>query len=152
MKISKNSWHYRFLEWCETDMTKLDQFCPYMRTLVFKLISAFVMGLIITIGVGFLLYCVGDFIGWVAAGSVYSWVVPEAPALGIIVFTVILTCVLGIPYLFGKFVKGVKGVSAKASKSYQAKAENNPNIFTEYLKALHNKMCPTVEFTEKEEK
>lgn len=139
MKISKNSWHYRFIDWI--DIVNIDSrkdLCSYMR-------GFFITTGIITFFLGAPLVLLYSYF----AGLIGY--VPEATIKSILIFFVMLWGFIG---------SAVDGLIVLVIVSHimcewfvnifperiESEKVKRPNIFIEYLKAKKKKICPLIEF------
>lgn len=151
MIINKNSWHYRFLKFGQNSFYEVPtSLCPYVRQIVFKaifyLFLAFIMGVFFFVAgtsvlakfavpVG-LLYWVGGF----ALGAAIV-----AAAIGSIVGGIFGSMFLTEKYKERKSEKR----TAEMKKRMEAGLDPEPpkTLMREWIDAKHNKICPTLEFT-----
>ena len=148
MKISKNSWHYRFGNWYYHDVfnytdyqlkriepnNRMYDLCSYMRTFIF--IPSFLLFLSV------FLY-VFSFIAFIVMLRNYM-----------AEFSLIVILVLIGTAFFSMLVVIVKFSSRKLNnfleKNYDKEEIKTPNVFIEYVKAKKKKFCPLIEFVEQE--
>lgn len=140
MKISKSSWHWRLLKtldmlpdgwgyWGEV------QFCPYVRRL---LVSMFLMIPYVTLlaaGTLFLLF--GPF-------TTYGDGDTQLSIVSFITWSVLGSFVFSIYHMEHEMGDGYAKDIVLFTIKAKAKGPKEPNIFAEYMHALHTKMCPIV--------
>lgn len=145
MKISKSSWHYRFLVWLEGTYSIPDSLCPYVRKLVLDIVLVLGLSLI----AGFLAVSLITPLIMVFT-DVFAYLndLPEdQPSFWAIS---IVVGFLEYLVLFTWFVswsapKGWDALTSTVSTNI-SKKEKDPNVFWEYIKAVHNKFCPSIDF------
>lgn len=157
MKINPNSWHYRLVDWGNTSQADVNgyfhlgstiQLCPYVRRIAF-IILANVIKALLCIFVGFLLL-------WATFGVLILPILyyqfnlfQDTSAMDFLtVLSLISWSALGVGLL--RVVKDLKikgNIVIYTSKYYDPRfpPEKEPNIFTLYLQALHDKVCPVLE-------
>lgn len=147
MKISRNSWHYRLINQWEGDWYLEDySLCPYVRKVIFAL-----LGILAGIGVvAFVIfaaltpYMAGLF--YLISGlpmSIEHWTLGPLTVLSVLCQLAIL---VGLSFSFAKQKLAEAKVKRKARQRHATPKE--PNIFVAYYRALHDKVCPMLEFTD----
>ena len=164
LDIDKNSWHYRFAFnspmprlFTELDIEGLEPYaycknlCQHMRQ-VFKAGLFNFLGLLGVFGVFHNLYM--HFV----YGVINNW--PDRPDLGITLTVLgVVSIILGYIILFAIACIAVVAIMGaiiesdwhKARRAKQKAAEpvvKGPNIFVEWVRAKHNKVCPLIEYKE----
>lgn len=146
MIINKNSVSYRWMKFWSMNIPS--SLCPYVRKFVFSIIA--VVG-----AIGLLLAFFTGIGAWIMLpkGTVFTfWIVVKCIALGAAVFASIISAVFGCCWLWDKRSEKKKAIKAAKKKEYDAKVASGeiipkgPGLFKTYWKALHDKMCPMIEF------
>lgn len=157
MNISTNSWHYKLVKNTFTTSKGVPKsLCPYFRAVMYRVIffSAAAVGLTLMLGNMML----PAMIAWGATG-IWAYV---GSFFGSIIF---LGAILGTGFsiIFGgtwlwqkveewrddrKYAKQVKDEEDRA----KGIEPEQPNIVFAFVKANHEKICPTLNFVEKETK
>ena len=145
MKISKRSWHYKFLRMM--DCYPNDNLCPYMRQLFTHMLAVPLALGILFIVAGTILYPLWQF--WFYGNN--------SVVLGFVsaVFNIILTGALLHNYRHYRTCYPTKLWGAAwlhfdllgwiPQREYKPR---KPSVFVQYASALHDKVCPGLEFTE----
>jgi hypothetical protein len=146
MKIDKNSWHYRFLKWMDSSARFDSSLCPYMRKLIIHLAFMAVMCVLAA-------FC-GIAIFFTMAIALVGWVLvlfPEITLGGVIdqPFLVGTGLLIVFPISFGmnKFFEYRQRTAHDRWLKSRMMPDREPGIFRTYWKALHDKICPVIEFT-----
>lgn len=151
MIINKNSWHYRFLKFSTNDFYEVPtSLCPYVRQIVFKAIFcsflAFLMGFFfVVVGTSVLAKFA------VPVGLAY-WVGGFALGAAIVAIGIgaIVGGIFGSMFLTEKYKerKNEKRI-AEMKKRFLAGLDPEPpkTLMREWIDAKHDKICPTLEFT-----
>jgi hypothetical protein len=131
MEINKSSWHYKlvksFLTFPEESL------CPYMRQVVGSMFIALVSSILAVLFVGFFVYGLfypffGDPDILMSFLSCFMWVLVGLALLD------------GVPPL-------VEGTwLSKVVYDCKEREEKEPSLVAAYLKAKHDKICPTITF------
>lgn len=135
MKFSKNSWHYKLLEYCEMEPYADEHFnlCPYTRRVIAALgLSA--MGAIFLLVIGII----------IAAFPIFVF------GADIDIGMAFISSLLWVPLIyycvrhwwFKDFV------DEKVLRKKLDTVGKGPGLVKSYFKALHDKVCPPIEFTE----
>ena len=142
MNINKDSWHYRLL--MEFGGSAPSNLCPYVR----KVISALVaFGMMFFLGA-----CLTAFIG-LGLGSIAGYIVTGILLPSAVMSLVILALVLIAAHFLamgnhGSYRDFILYPFRKVSSGVmENKGTKEPRIFVEYIKAKHNKLCPTLDFS-----
>ena len=154
MKISKNSWHYKFLRWMNS--CPEDNLCPYVRQVIGHMLLLVLFGAII---------CV---IAVVSSYPIWRWWIQEG-VLGFV--SGCLWIVVGIGaiktyheewttsafYHERSYGNGMFNMTKWYHRQLIPQAVRNidihiprpshDNIFLERARAAHDKVCPQLEFT-----
>lgn len=139
MIINKNSWHYKMIE--KFEFAPEDSLCPYIRQLC---VSFLLAGILCLLGV-MATIILGDTLAWLLAMLVsFSTIAPSM--LAIVGTIIILFCIFIASIAVYKDYQ-----EAKRNKLYEQMqsldyVEPTPNIFMAYFSAIHNKICPSIEF------
>lgn len=146
MKLSKNSWHYKFNKlihdagWC-FDLRNTKSLCPYFWGTMFNMFTSTVIALSVyvfftVIGVGIL---ENEGFEWNILMWLYAWIIPLL-ILVLLVF-IIAGCIgLNNFYKERKYTKNEKLTSKPKTKPKE------PNIFVEWFRAKKEKICPFIEW------
>lgn len=142
MKISKKSWHYKFMELVGVDMFDIEYgrvtLCQYMRTLMWAFTKGFLTLLALILLLNSILFLVtgvmGHPVGWI-----------DYPAAIIFIY-----CVSGLSLFYsgcGVYDGTVEVVPSylKPNKTISIKKVKYPSIFKEWYTAYKDKFCPIVE-------
>ena len=134
MKISKDSWHYKLLlEW---GWNIPDNLCTYVLKILLSVL------LYPALGVGSLIISANALAPFVFIGCMWLGVLPHE----LVVFFSIVGSFFYVVYAMCLVLSWVPDffnwLSNRPSK------HREPNVFTEYVKAKHSKICPVLEFTE----
>ena len=143
MKISKNSWHYKWISRLEFGYNHMNlkyepilDSCTYTR----KLIGAFVKTqLLVTVAAAFIA-SIGNFIAWVTVLLFTGWVLPDIPAVIILSFIAFFLCIL--------FWAGVEELIKYLSYRSQNREKSEPGTFLVLVKMYKDKMCAKIEVVE----
>lgn len=151
MNINKNSWHYRIVASGETDKKIPTNLCPYIRRLIFKsaffLLFAFVVGFVFTGAGSGMLTPLGWFSGavfWIASFIAGAVVICGAIAA-------VIGGGIGIAYGTVKYKERKtekKRQKEKARVAAGLEPEEPKSLAREWFDAKHDKICPTLEFTD----
>lgn len=131
MKINTSSWHYRLLRELSYNVPR--SLCPYFWKVVFTLfiILLFAFGVLVcSHGIGHTVLGKID----IALGIVWLDVL-LATVFGLVIITLEISLVVGI-FIFADFTKN--------------KLDKSESIAVGYAKAVKSKICPTLEFVDKE--
>lgn len=79
IQISRTSWHYRFMKWTGGGYVNASDICEYSRMLVFRLIMAAIVGSVMSIMAGFIMFMIGSTIAWAVASIVSLSFLPPEP-------------------------------------------------------------------------
>lgn len=148
MKINKDSWHYRFLNKCLAGPPPTS-LCAYVRSLVFYMFLwsgiSVIAAYLLLAPVAFLLTLFIEYFRDIPReidGKGTFWGVLVAVGL----------VELGIVVLVGIYFALYKSSEALQKKFWKnsSKKDKQPNIFWGYMKAVHKKVCPMLEFVDKE--
>ena len=148
MNINKESWHYRFIKKMDGEFSIPNNLCPYVRKVIIMGALAVLVGsFVIATTVG-LLGITGVALGVVAGALATSF------SFGAYVFLFVLCTeiVVGFKILWdldGKFQAFFVRLGRKLfpNKSEAMGDVKEPSIFIEYIKAKHDKICPSLSFT-----
>lgn len=136
IQISKTSWHYRFMSWCDEGHVAVSDICEYSRKLVLRLIAVSIGVLILLFLAGLIMFTIGDTMAWIAACiTTLSFLNPEPTAGGFLVVAFIFGVSLTIYSLFKRY-RSV--VTEKMDIPFISKAYDS----------WKNKFCVRVEFHE----
>lgn len=136
MKINTDSWHYKFIDTVDTTHLHKKNLCPYVRQLLkcmFLTLIGVVVGVVLGIALGFFLLT-----------PIFAW------SIG---FDVVQAFLLSIGWLV------VGAVTLKQCRGWRVSWNKNlftlptrqprePGIFSIWLTAKHDKICPSLEFTD----
>lgn len=151
MQFNKTSWHYQLLTKGEF---KTDSFankvewgpvslCPYVRTLLKQLlVSIIVYGILVCV-VAAMIHSPILLTTWWIYGI--QWIAPPMEslyALGVIIYSAILIVFGYMGVTFS--IKWLRTKLPKQKAVVQTRKE--PNLFMEYAKAIHKKVCPIITF------
>lgn len=143
--MNKKSWHFRLVSMFFSDFKwqvrekGFVQLCPYARALVFSI--ALMTGIVL------LATLAGFVIGLLMIASVlphlFGGIPMDMSVLGAILWT-------GLALITWKATHEAKPSWDKVlytpkPKEYVYKAPKEPSVFTLYLRAMHDKMCPKIE-------
>lgn len=129
MKVNKNSWHYKILTerfcfmegWYECYIS--GSLCLYFWQVMFRLF----------LGVG---------LGLLVVSPLFSWTIIllglDPSVLGA---TGVLVLIMGLTATSAAIYIGMEFIVSK---------EKEPNLVVEYIKSKKNKVCPIIEFVEKD--
>lgn len=136
IQISKTSWHYNFMKWCNDGYVDASDICEYSRKLVLRLIMAAIGGLFLSIIAGFIMFMIGSTIAWAVASVVSLSFLPPEPAAAA---TLLVVIGIGVPLaLYVLFIENQDAI---------AKKMDTPFIRSAY-DSWKNKFCVKVEFHE----
>ena len=145
MKISRASWHYRFLLWTYGKWRVPNNLCPYVDKLLLAiLVSPFVFAWKATNLLGKFLVAF-ESLALSASAALYivwrSWV-------GILAGHVVVYGDLAAIVLAGKLYEwvGEHGYFHRQTKFVQPKKPRQPTLLEEWLRAKHRRICPMLEF------
>jgi len=135
MKVSKNSWHYRFTE-AYGPSPIATNLCPYVRNLI---ITAFLMVVVTAIGSGFVI-CALDLVGTLICRVIFGvWFSFLFSNLEVFTFT----------YIVGGFIS-LMIAGSEGPRWLKKKVERTENhtvtLMKGYYDAKHDKICPQLEF------
>lgn len=145
MKISKNSWHYRWISNLESGYKssdlKLESFldsCAYTR----KLIGAFVKTIIMIGAACLVTAVVGDFLAWVTVATFTGMVEPKILTLiffGFLIATIMILC-----WMVGEtFIRFLSNRSKKITHE-----QSEPCLLFELVKLYKDKICVKIDVVE----
>lgn len=163
MIIDTNSWHYKLLDKLDGYPEYHKSLCPYVRELalrviVMSLISIFVVGvlsLLLLIQIEFIHTLYSMFVGvdvfdpeWVSLYGKYD-TNDAFDILFVGTFITGLECL--VAFLIANAIYDGKPVMKirKVFKRDAKHSEKEPNIFSEYIRAVHNRVCPSIKFEDK---
>lgn len=141
MKITKDSWHYRFNNWQNAMFeyhfdTGRYTTCSYIRTTIGSAFSAFFKGLTALCFLGIFLFIAGSML-IVPAMVFMGQMPPEMPAVVCVTSWAIAAFVLLI--LFVRYT--TEWFESRRNSSSQSK---EPNVFVQAIIDKHNKYCTRV--------
>ena len=154
LELSTNSWHYRFAT-RGTSWGPSSSLCPYMREVMFGLLLTIV---VITITETVLL---GNILALAAfVQGVYGFVGDGTPWFMFVhSLTIALLIVAAILYAINWFIDTRQEKCRAAYRKARLEAEaagleydewnlsvSTPNIFVEWYRAWHDKVCPRIDF------
>lgn len=135
MNININSWHYKACTMLgETAPTNL---CPYVRRVVANLSISLIM-------VIFSVTIVASV--WTALLWTLPWFYVDTS--GVLFLIGAPACLFAILLFLGHLLQTVVLPKYRAYKKICTEAPSEPNIFTEYARAVKNKICPVIEFVD----
>lgn len=143
--IKPTRWHYRLLlSWHNGRASRVPaNLCPYVRALLGVLLLFSVMAFVATMMVvSFVLLWTAVFLGWP--------ITDDTPfdAFYAIGFAVSVGLVIGVLMLAGKFAwRGTKHVWHAARGTPN---NSEPSLVVEYVRAKHDKLCPSLTFKDKD--
>lgn len=144
MKISKDSWHYKFLTkdfwFVDGAWDVSNSLCGYFWQVIFKGVEHIIKNFIlpaVVVGVT-AIAPLFQLVMWAVTGY---WN-PDTFGAFMVVVEVFLALILST--IFGGFWLYEK------IKYSEVEMPEKVNIFTEYVKAKHEKVCPVLEFTDGE--
>ena len=137
MNVSKRSWHYRFYDWA-SDFRPPENLCPYVRGLLLRLALTGVVACFM----GFVAFCV--FV--VPVFSALFWIISGIAPEGIWLVLPLIVVAVGV---FWSIMFGIKWLNAYLGQMHiLPKVDWEDNIAYQYCKAVHDKVCPKIDFTE----
>lgn len=150
MIINKNSWHYRFLKFADASFKEPKSLCPYVRQIVIKAIFC-----------SFLVFIMGFFFVVVGTSVLAKFAVPVGLAywvggfaLGAAIVAVAIGAIVGgifgLMFLTEKYKeRKSEKRTAEMKKRMEAGLDPEPpkTLMREWIDAKHDKICPTLEFT-----
>ena len=164
LTLSKSSWHYRFARFMN-DYRVSENLCPYVRQVIYGMMKFSVLWLLFslqivgTVMVAASIWTLGISAFWasLSAGGllVPYYVLVMSVTLCVIIFGSIAAISIWLRASADKFRRDFidkHGIHAwlkyeddKKNKKHN-KPPKEPNIFIEWLKAKHNKICPQLTF------
>lgn len=132
MKISKKSWHYRFLR--AQRYAVPTSLCPYFWAVVFEALKMLVIGAILIA----LAAIVAMILFVTPIGYMFdaSWVTEKEMGASVAFWAMIIIMAT---------VEGTRRFYRRLRQK-RAATPKEPNIVTAYIKARKEKICPTLEF------
>ena len=129
MQISRDSWHYRLIDWCTFNHPH--NLCAYFWKTVLAVVSAPV----------FILACAGLAVTGVIFVLAPLWwtFIPDAFFLAIIVGT---AEVVFLSWLLGKSIFVRREEELRSGERYATE----PTLLIQWLRAKHRKVCPLLKF------
>jgi hypothetical protein len=151
MKISNNSAivrSYKFLsELTGTNRYPPYALCPFMRRYIYRITKALVGGFLIAFFVtstiqGFVYFGLETYYG-IDVGII-DGIYQTCAA-----FVTIVAALLTIFFILAMFGKGLEILLDKSIDYFHGRPakKENPNVYWQWLKSFHSKICPTIEFT-----
>lgn len=144
MKISKKSWHYRLYSCYGDGPSYVANLCPYMRRVGLGILMVILITGSLTMVSLLILEPIAILILWMITGSFYLNFF--GPNEGVVLFADIALISIG---LFCLMFIGGRQMWHRASNSLAKEVDENPDGFlkisTTWLKAVHEKICPTIE-------
>lgn len=143
MKISSQSWHYRFNRLVQghsfSERARRGQFttCSYIRTIIFSMISGATKALVVAIISALLATAIISAI----VVPILVWFTSVQPAEPFVGFAVFMWIVVAVVLLFIT-TKYTKDAIKKVNWTRKPK---EPNLFIQAIKDKHNKFCTRVE-------
>lgn len=154
MKVSKTSWHYRFIKrvWFNGhDYNIATNLCPYMRQLVYASLKALVLGSMALVTLVLVLICLGSVpVGlwhWLTYGTLPLWATDNksfwsiAWMFGTVVWGSVLVVggsALVVSLLEGPFYRWMERRRNITKKE--------PGLLGSWFKDWHDKTCTPIEF------
>jgi len=157
MKISKNSWHYRFNKFLAGDGNysrwhgETKTLCGYFWKTVLKIsllpfMAALVYTLSFKLGKLFWLEVLYGFTNeQMKAYTLSGWELVWVPAFGLLIIAVALTIIIAVPSYIG-YRRDIHREKKRLRRSLNNEPEPKPNIAVEYIKAKKRKICPLLDY------
>jgi hypothetical protein len=138
MIINRNSWHYRFLEFMA--FRPKPSLCPYVRQLVVSML----MMAMLSFFAFWIINAMLSAMAWVVAGLIHGFVGAETLAVAGIPLWCIGAGYVGCIWLDKLYDRRrTRKDELRHAEGYVVK---EPNLFWSYIKAIHNKVCPSIDF------
>ena len=128
MNVSKRSWHYRFYQWA-SDYPVPENLCPYVRGLAWRLPLT---GVLIGAAAFLMTVPVLSAVFWVISGVMPTgmWLIVPAVEMSVALLV------------------GIVWLNSISPDVHLPKVDISDNIVYQYCKAVHDKVCPKIDFTE----
>lgn len=144
--ININSWHYRFLE--KMEFTPKENLCPYMRQLFYASMLLILMTSCALLLSSFVLFTVGSFLGWFVACIVtLSFIEPREEVIIGAAITIIPSLIWSGVNI-GEFFRNYRIEAEYRKELAIEEGTHEPNLLWEYIVALHDKVCPRINFVD----
>ena len=129
MVLNKNSWHYKFIDWMQQEHPS--NLCPYVRTLLYCILAGVSVSLFLTV---------------FAVAAILLLVMYPLFVFGVPPNQIILAAVSGAVWAGLLYALVTEVLFKKQLDKYKSREPQEPNIFVEYNKAKHDKICPQLTF------
>ena len=148
MKISRDSWHYKFMQLLRVDPHSRYTLCDYVRGFMWAIIKAaffLFMGSLVLGGVALILTCMVA-----AAWSVFQLLPPgwnDEIIIGTALWAAVGLCLLVIGFAIAKEELPNYLNKKFPRRTCPRRYENRqPSVFVQWIKDRHSKVCRFIEF------